>query len=70
MVRQVMQSANCALARQLKNVLVDLTRDIVVHQMKPAMNENWTVMLCWAPYMLSTMPMILYYQAYLNSDNK
>ena len=35
-----MQSTNCALARQLKNVLVDLTRDAVVHQMKPAMNEN------------------------------
>ena len=31
LVRQLMQSVNCELARQLKNVLVDLTRDVVVH---------------------------------------
>ena len=39
-VRQVMQSANCAPARRLKNELVDLTRDDVVHQVKPVVNEK------------------------------
>ena len=37
-VRQVMQSVNCALAKRLKNMLVDQTRDVVVHQVKPAVN--------------------------------
>ena len=62
MVGQVIQSAYCALARQLKNVLVDLTWKAVVHQdseweTKPAMNEKQTGILYWAPHMLSTMPM-------------
>ena len=35
-----MQSANCVLGRQLKNMLVNLTRDAVVHQVKPAANEE------------------------------
>ena len=36
-----MQSANCAPARQLKHVLVDLARDAAaVHQVKPAVNEK------------------------------
>ena len=39
-VRQVMESANCAPIRRLKNVLVDLTRDAVVHQVKPTVNEK------------------------------
>ena len=45
-VRQVMQSANCAPARQLKNVLVDLAWDAVVHQVKTAVNERQTMVLC------------------------
>ena len=35
-----MQSANCVSGRQLKNMLVNLTRDAVVHQVKPAVNEK------------------------------
>ena len=60
--RQVKQSANCASVRRLKIVLVDLTRDTVVHQAKPAENDKWIITLCWAPYMPSTMPINLYYQ--------
>ena len=33
-----MQLVNCALARRLKNVLVDQTKDVVVRQVKPAVN--------------------------------
>ena len=33
-----MQSVNCAPARQLKNVLVDQTRYVAVHQVKRAVN--------------------------------
>ena len=32
-------NANCAPARQLKNVLVDLAWDAVVHQVKPALDD-------------------------------
>ena len=39
-VRQLMQSVNCALARRLKNVLVDQTRDVAVHQVKPAVSGH------------------------------
>ena len=46
-----------------KNMLVDVTWDAVVHQVKPAINENWTITLCWAPYMHFTMPMNLYFVA-------
>ena len=35
-----MESANCAPDRRLKNVLVDLTRNAVVHQVKPVVNEK------------------------------
>ena len=41
-----MQQTTCTLARGLKNALVDLTSDTVVHQVKPAMNEKRTIMLC------------------------
>ena len=56
-VRQVMQSANCVPARWLRVPLVDLTWDAVVPQVKPAMNEKRTVVLCWASRMLSSMSM-------------
>ena len=62
MARQVIQSANCVLARRLKNELVDLIWKAVVHQdseweTKSAVNEKQTGILYWAPHMLSTMPM-------------
>ena len=62
-VKQVMQSTTSAPARQLKTALVDLTCDAVVHWVKPVMNEKWTIMLCWAPYVLSIMLMDPYFVA-------
>ena len=41
-----MQSANCVPGRWLRVPLVDLTWDAVVPQVKPAMNEKQTVVLC------------------------
>ena len=55
-VRQVMQSANCAPARQLRITFVDLTWRAVLPQVKSAVYEKRTVVLCWT-LMLSTMSM-------------